>query len=493
MTLTKDIAVVFDCGATNLRVIAINTDGEIVSSLSFPNETNEDPFYIGGKIWDLEKIWKKLCTASTIVTSKIDKNRIAGVTVTTFGVDGTFVNKNGDMLYPVISWQCQRTNSVIKNIDKYISLTDLYNISGVYPYSFNTINKLIWMNENKPDVCDKSSRFLFISSLLIHKLSGVMQNDTTMMGTSMLADLEKRNFSETILNAIGFDRDLFGDLGEPGDEVGVITKNASKETGLPEKTPVFRAGHDTQFAIFGSGAQLNQLVLSSGTWEILMARSSHFSASPAALKNKLTTEADAISGVYNIGQNWLGSGVLEWVSDHFYPELKGAEKYSKMIAEADKEEPGSGGLVVDPTFYYDDTDHNGGMIKGLSIETTRSQVYRSFLEGLSFRLKEGLEAVETSGNFKAERIICVGGGSKNKLWNKLRANICQKPIQLIDQKETTVLGASLFVFYGAKFYQSVDEARTRIKYNPQIILPEAGKIKIWEELYDKYKQLKSQD
>ena len=106
---------------------------------------------------------------------------------------------------------------------------------------------------------------------------------------------------------------------------------------------------------------------------------------------------------------------------------------------------------------------------------------------------DGLEAVENSGNFKAERIICVGGGSKNKLWNKLRANICQKPIQLIDQKETTVLGASLFVFYGAKFYQSVDEALTRIKYNPRLILPDTREIKIWEELYDKYKQLKSQD
>jgi L-fuculokinase len=104
-----------------------------------------------------------------------------------------------------------------------------------------------------------------------------------------------------------------------------------------------------------------------------------------------------------------------------------------------------------------------------------------------------LEAVETSGKFKAERIICVGGGSKNNLWNQLRANVCQKPVQLIDQKETTVLGASLFVFYGSKLYQSVHEARDMINYNPQFVLPNTNEINVWEELYQNYRKLKSID
>ena len=493
MMITNDIAVVFDCGATNLRVIAINVKGEIVSSYSFSNETDVDPYYTGGRIWDLEKLWLKLCKASKFVTSQINTHRIIGVTVTTFGVDGTFVDKNGETLYPVISWQCQRTNSIMKNIEKYISLPDLYKISGVYPYSFNTINKLIWFKENRPDIPEKSYRFLFISSLLIHKLSGVMQNDATMMGTSMIADLKKRDFSGAILNSISLEKDLFGNMGEPGEAVGVITKEASEETGLPEKTPVFLAGHDTQFALFGSGAELNQLVLSSGTWEILMARSSSFSASPTGLKNNLTAEADVLPDVFNIGQNWLGSGVLEWFSNNFYPELKGKEKYDVMISEAEKEVSGSSELVVDPAFYDDGTGKSGGSIKGLNTNTKRSQIYRAFLESLSCRLKEGVEAIETSGNFKADRIICVGGGSKNKLWNQFRADICQKPVQIIEQKETTVLGASFFVFAGANYYQSVDEARAQINYNPKLILPNKDKIEIWEELYDKYKKLKSQN
>ena len=64
---------------------------------------------------------------------------------------------------------------------------------------------------------------------------------------------------------------------EAGTITGKINSKASAETAIPEGIPVVATGHDTQFAIFGSGAGKNQPVLSSGTWEILMVRSESFS------------------------------------------------------------------------------------------------------------------------------------------------------------------------------------------------------------------------
>ncbi|MBS2214011.1 L-fuculokinase, partial [Carboxylicivirga mesophila] len=408
-----------------------------------------------------------------------------GATVTTFGVDGAFVDKQGNLLYPVISWQCQRTAPIMANINQYFPLKELYQKSGVYPYAFNTINKMIWLKEHRPEVIDKAHQFLFIPSLLIHKLSGAMVNDTTMMGTSMMSDIEKRDFSEEILNAIGIDRGLFGELAEPGEQAGSISQSVAALTGLPVGTLVFVAGHDTQFAIFGSGAQLNQPVLSSGTWEILMTRSQGYRTTEKELEKHLTTELDATKGVFNIGQNWLGSGVLEWFSKSYYSELTGDELYETMISEAEQELPGANGIMVDPAFYDDGTSANGGTITGLTINTKRSQIYRAFLESMAFRLREALEALEAAGGFKAERIICVGGGSKNRLWNQLRADICNTPIQFIEQKETTVLGASMFVFAGAGKYKSVEAGRKQIDYNEQVIYP-SGNTAIYESLYGKY-------
>src|ERR1035437_5661092 len=160
-----EIVIVFDCGATNVRAMAINSKGEILSSESFPNNTHPDPFYPAYRIWDVREIWSKMCKASQKVISQINNENIAGVTVTTFGVDGTLFDRSGKMLYPVISWQCDRTNSIMLNIDKYLSINDLYCESGVLPFSFNTISKLIWFVEQKPEIVEKSSTFLFMPSI----------------------------------------------------------------------------------------------------------------------------------------------------------------------------------------------------------------------------------------------------------------------------------------------------------------------------------------
>jgi L-fuculokinase len=140
-----DTVIVFDCGATNIRVIAINGKGQILAAESLPNFTQPDPFYASFRIWDIKEIWNKMCIASKKVMSQINRNMVIGATVTTFGVDGTLFDKNGKMLYPVISWQCDRTKQVFSDIDKYISPTDLYRLSGVYPFHFNTISKFIWL------------------------------------------------------------------------------------------------------------------------------------------------------------------------------------------------------------------------------------------------------------------------------------------------------------------------------------------------------------
>jgi len=90
---------------------------------------------------------------------------------------------------------------------------------------------------------------------------------------------------------------------------------------------------------------------------------------------------------------------------------------------------------------------------------------------LSARLAEGKAALEKAGGFRTESILCVGGGSKNRLWNKLRANYTGVPIKIIDQKETTVLGASLFVQSACGNASSPEKALSEIDYKTEIIEP----------------------
>lgn len=466
----KDIVIVYDCGATNVRVIAINSRGIVLASESAPNNTKPDPYYPTYRIWDVNEIWQKMCKASLEVVSQIDRNVIAGITVTTFGVDGTLFDKTGKMLYPVISWQCERTNPIMADIDKYIPLHDLYSESGVLPFTFNTISKLIWFAEQKPELIEKSYRFLFMPSIFSFLLSGEMLNDSTMAGTSMATSLKTRNFSETILKETGFPPDRMGEIAEAGTIIGKVTRAASSQTGIPEGIPVVATGHDTQFAIFGSGAEINQPVLSSGTWEILMVRSESFMTGKEQLDMAITTELDSRPGLFNIGNQWIASGVLEWARKNLYSDIK-ENVYEVMISGAEKVPSGSNGIKVVPKFYEELKGKPGGQIQGLTMESTRDEIYRAMLEALSGRLAEGKKALEKAGGFKTESILCVGGGSKNRLWNRLRARYTGVPVKVIDQKETTVLGASLFVQAACGNASSPEEARKLIDYKTEIIEP----------------------
>ncbi len=145
-------ALILDCGATNVKACLVDTSGQIIASHSLANETVPDPHYAGGLIWDIGSIWDKLSVCSRKICGENKETEIIAVTVTTFGVDGAPMKKDGTLCYPVISWQCGRTGVVEKNISKYVDPEWLYKVSGLQSYPFNTIYKLIWLHENRPDV-----------------------------------------------------------------------------------------------------------------------------------------------------------------------------------------------------------------------------------------------------------------------------------------------------------------------------------------------------
>jgi L-fuculokinase len=467
--MKNKLVLVLDCGATNIRAITVTERGEITAIHTLPNNTSPDPFYRQGLIWDIDEIWNKFSACTRKVMTMVDPATVAAVTVTTFGVNGAPVDEDGNLLYPVISWQCQRTVPIMENIHKYISPERLYAISGVGQFSFNTIHTLIWLKENHIGVIKKMHSFLFLPSLFIMKLTGQKVNDCTMAGTSMLTDLKSRSFSEEILSAIGVP-DKFSGLAEAGTIAGVLTSEAASHLGIIAGIPVVVTGHDTQFALLGSGAGENEAVLSSGTWEILMTRTRTVRTDKKMFDAGVTSELDAVPGLYNTGLQWLASGILEWIKRNFYgngEKIMPGKVYDLMIDDASNVEAGAGGIKVTTGFHTND-----GCISGLGIHSTRGQVYRAALEALSEKTRQSLELLQDAGNFKADSLIVAGGGSKNRLWNKIRANTLGIPVKITRQTETTVLGASIFALTALGIYNSVGEALKNIIQNYEYINPE---------------------
>lgn len=219
------IALIFDCGATNLRTIAIDQNGKMLAAHHQPNRTQPDPHYPHFYIWDMDEIWQKLlfCAEQTLTQLKQSHSlaEVVGIGVTTFGVDGTAFDAQGKPLYPIISWQCPRTIPVMERLSHYLDEQSLYQRNGIGQYSFNTLFKLLWLKENEPDIFQQMDKFLFISSMITQRLTGVFSTDRTMAGTSMMTDLQSQTWDSEVLKVLGLQTSHFPPMVNAGEKSAI--------------------------------------------------------------------------------------------------------------------------------------------------------------------------------------------------------------------------------------------------------------------------------
>ncbi|QMI06409.1 L-fuculokinase [Citrobacter sp. RHB25-C09] len=463
--MKQEVILVLDCGATNIRAIAVDREGQIIARAAVANASENAVENNTWQQWSLDAILHRFADCCHRLTTELSDWHIRGITVTTFGVDGALVDEQGKLLYPVISWKCPRTAVVMDKIAHFIPPQRLQAISGVGAFAFNTLYKLVWMKENYPQLLEQAHAWLFISSLINHHLTGEMTTDITMAGTSQMLDIHQRDFSSDILQATGLPRRLFPRLVEAGELIGTLQPAAAAQLGLSAGIPVISAGHDTQFALFGAGAKQDEPVLSSGTWEILMVRSAGVDTALLGRFPGSTCELDSQPGLYNPGMQWLASGVLEWVRKLLWtPETP----WQTLIDEARILSAGSEGVRMQCDLL---SSPEAGW-QGVTLTTTRGHLYRAALEGLTEQLRHHLHTLEKIGHFRATELLLVGGGSRNTLWNQIKANVLEIPIKILDDAETTVTGAAMYGWYGVGEFSSPQQAREQVCYQYRYVYPQ---------------------
>ena len=493
MSEGKDVVIVFDCGSSKLRIAALDEALRIVAQESTPNSPKPQP---GGeptwRIWDLEEIWGKLCILTRRLMKSIEDrfNPIATI-IATWGADGVPVKRDGTPTYYAISWMCPRTAQIAEEVSKKMEPWEVFRITGYQIIAFNTLHRLIWLRRHAPSALEEAYTWLMMPGYFSYKLTGAFHIDPTSGSTMMAMDLGKRDWSEEMLALAGLDPSFFPEWREPGEILGEITEEAASQTGLPKGLPVVVGGHDTQFAILAANPAADQAALSSGTWEILALRLNRYDPSRKAYELGIVIEADVEPGFWNPQFLMPASLVLEWVRKLMYRE-ETENIYEIMVKEAEQIPAGAGGLILLPSFMPDTgpTKAYGipGGILGLTPLAERGHIYRAALEGLSYQLRLAIEGLEEAFKIKLLGVKVVGGGSKNILWNKIRADVTKRLIVTSRIREATVAGAALTAFKGAGKFKSFREALASIETELENYTPGENSKK-YEELYKTYLEL----
>src|SRR5690606_4807826 len=104
-----------------------------------------------------------------------------------------------------------------------------------------------WIKEYEPEIWQKTKKYLMFSGYINYLLTGNMVDSIANMIGHIPFDYKKKEWmSPKSLTYFAFviEREKLCDLVEPGTIIGNITKEASKETGIPEGLPVVAAGSD---------------------------------------------------------------------------------------------------------------------------------------------------------------------------------------------------------------------------------------------------------
>jgi xylulokinase len=78
-------------------------------------------------------------------------------------------------------------------------------------------------------------------------------------------------------------------------------------------------------------------------------------------------------------------------------------------------------------------------------------------------------------------IRVIGGGSRNALLLRIKANVFARPLVVIDEAEATALGAALLGGIAAGVYRDLDEALAKLDRHEHVVEPD-GDVAIYEEL-----------
>ena len=119
------------------------------------------------------------------------------------------------------------------------------------------------------------------------------------------------------------------------------------------------------------------------------------------------------------------------------------------------------------------TGEKTGAIAGTLVEKLlREGGYESSTVVLSEASRANVDTCKKSAlDGRAHFLVGVGGGSKNRLWNQIRADVLNRPLRLVDRKETTVLGAACFALPATGAFRDAREARAAARIAPLLLEP----------------------
>ena len=488
-----------DIGTSGTKTVLFDEAGNTIASA-----LGEYPLYqpnIGWAEQDPEDWWRAVCSTIKEVISKsgIDAADIKGIGLSGQMHGAVLLDKNCNVLRKSIIWCDQRSAAECDQITSLVGKERLIEITANPALTGFTASKVMWVKNNEPDVFEKIYKILLPKDYIRFKLTGEFATEVSDASGMQFMDIPKRCWSDEVLGKLQIDKSMLGNLYESQEISGSVNSKAAEETGLKVGTPVAGGAGDQAAGAIGNGIVRPGVISSTiGTSGVVFAFSENVSIDP---KGRVHTFCHAVPGTWHMMGVTQGAGLsLKWFRDNFCieekrtAELMKIDPYVLMDQEAEKVEPGCGGVIYLPYLMGERTPHLDpnakGVFFGLSARNEKQDMIRSVMEGVVYSLRDCLEIIKEMGVGISE-VRASGGGGKSKLWRQMQSDIFGTPITTINSSEGPALGVALLAGVGAGVYSNIQQACDEVIKVKTVQDPDMNLYTKYSKFYNIYKQLYS--
>jgi xylulokinase len=353
------------------------------------------------------------------------------------------------LVRPAIIWADTRGAEAAAELTAQIGADRLGEIAGTALASGFLGTSVAWLRTHEPDYWQSIATALLPKDYLRFRLTGEKATDPSDAASTGLLDVRERDWSDTVLEAVGFDRSRVPKIVGSSAIAGYLTDSAAAELGIAPGIPVVCGGGDAPVAALACGVGDGRSLLatlSSGAQTIVFTKQP--SIDPGLRVHTFAAPLDPARnecGWYIMGATMVGGSALHWLRDNVFRST-GNDAIAAMVEGAGEVPAGANGLLFAPylsgerTPYFD--PHARAVFLGLTAEHDQRHLVRAVMEGVVFALLDALDVVRSLTDVQWG-VVLAGGGARSPLWRQIVADIFGLPVRPSLVADQSAVGAAM--------------------------------------------------
>lgn len=489
-----------DIGTTGCKVCAFTEDGTLLSRKYREYERADQS---NGKqrdgIYELnpDQVISDLFICIQDVNHDIKKDPVRALAASVSGDEFVPTGQHGEPLGPVIMSMDSRGLEEMDQLLKQYTKEELYQLTGLPLYHKYGLLRMLWYQNNRPDLDQSIVRYLSWEDLIFQRLAGeeIQRSGRSVLARFMLIDIQTNRYSNELLKKLNINEDRLSTPVDPGTVVGAVNPVMSAKLGFCSPPLLVAGGFDQSCAALGAGVyKKGSAAVGSGTMESLSVCSDTPILSSALLAGGYPCNYHVIPGVYTCtATNVCGGAMLKWARDQLGRDekkkaaLAGTDVYNDLLSQCPDEPTG---LLVLPHFAGSGPPSKDsgarGAILGLRLSNTREDLIKGILEGVTYELRQNIEQMERSCSFSIPSLYASGGGAGSDFWLQLKADITGKVIDKVSCTEAGCAAAAMLAGIGAGIYKDLSQTVPLYVKIGSRFYTNVQKFNIYTQLYEEY-------